>query len=136
MDEITVGQSYFFFEATELLRLLRNAEDSGRQFLFVIDEIFRGTNAIERVAAGTAVLRHLTSHAVVIASTHDHALADLLPDEFDFHHLSEVVTESGARFDYVLRKGPCTTRNAIKLLVLAGYPAAVTDFAERLAAEK
>jgi DNA mismatch repair ATPase MutS len=44
-----------------------------------------------------------------------------------------VITDKGAQFDYLLRKGPCTTRNAIKLLILAGYPKKVTDQAESLA---
>src|ERR1035438_10395014 len=37
------------------------------------------------------------------------------------------------RFDYQLRKGPCTSRNAIKLLALAGYPKDVIEAAEKLA---
>lgn len=133
VDAVTAGQSYFFFEATELLRLLKDAERTECEFWFVIDEIFRGTNTVERVAAGTAVLRHLTGGSFVIASTHDHELADLLRGEFDFYHFSEVVGQGEARFDYTLRNGPCKSRNAIKLLALAGYPTTVTEFAEKLA---
>ena len=132
-DLITSGQSYFYFEASELLRMLKEAEKSGREYWFVLDEIFRGTNTLERVSAGSAVLGHLTSRGVVIASTHDHELADHLRNEFELYHFSEVINGSEARFDYLLRKGPCTTRNAIKLLVLAGFPKDVTDLAEKLA---
>ncbi len=132
-DIIGSGQSYFYFEATELLRMLQDAERSGREYWFVLDEIFRGTNALERVAAGSAVLNHLHGHGIVIASTHDHELTRLLRNDFDLYHFSEVITDMGAKFDYLLRKGPCTTRNAIKLLVLAGYPKNVTDQAESLA---
>src|SRR5882724_7074922 len=69
-DTLALGQSYFFFEAEQLLRMLTDAERSDREHWFVIDEMFRGTNAIERVAAGSAVLSHLTSRGVVVASTH------------------------------------------------------------------
>jgi DNA mismatch repair ATPase MutS len=79
------------------------------------------------------VLSHLTGRGIVIASTHDHELSHLLRNEFDLYHFSEVINGKEARFDYLLRKGPCTTRNAIKLLVIAGFPKHVTDQAEKLA---
>jgi MutS domain V len=132
-DIIGSGQSYFYFEASELLRMLQDAERSGREYWFVLDEIFRGTNALERVAAGSAVLNHLNNHGLVIVSTHDHELTRLLRNDFDLYHFSEVISDKKAKFDYLLRKGPCTTRNAIKLLILAGYPKSVTDQAENLA---
>lgn len=135
-DTILTGQSYFFFEATELLRMLKEAEQPGRQFWFILDEIFRGTNTIERVAAGAAVLNHLSQRGFVVASTHDYELTNLLKKEFDSYHFSEVVDGNEARFDYRLRKGPCTTRNAIKLLALAGYPNSVIDLAESLQFER
>lgn len=131
-DTITTGQSYFYFEAAELLRMCREGEGSSREFWFILDEIFRGTNAVERVAAGAAVLTHLNQHGFVIASTHDHELTNLLRHDFAPYHFSEVIQGGEARFDYRLRKGACTTRNAIKLLALAGYPKSVTTMAEIL----
>ena len=113
--------------------MLADAARSDREHWFVIDEMFRGTNAIERVAAGSAVLSHLTSRGVVVASTHDLELASVLRNEFDSYHFSEGVTERESRFDYRLRNGPCNSRNAIKLLVLAGYPKHITDMADKLA---
>jgi hypothetical protein len=133
-DTITTGQSYFFFEAAELLRMSKEADRSDREFWFVLDEVFRGTNAIERVAAGGAVLNHLNRRGFVVASTHDHELTNLLRHEFESYHFSEVIDGDEARFDYRLRKGACLTRNAIKLLTLAGYPKSVTEMAESLTA--
>jgi hypothetical protein len=129
-DKTTSGQSYFFFEASELLRMMRNAEAAGGQYWFIIDEIFRGTNTVERVAAGTAVLDYLAARWLVVASTHDDELTRQLASGFDAYHFSEEVKSRGAEFDYLLKKGRCPTRNAIKLLVLAGYPKEVTDRAE------
>ena len=132
-DTVALGQSYFLGEAKELLEILREAERADRPFLLALDEIFRGTNSVERIAAGCAVLSHLAESMLVIASTHDLELCVLLELEFDSCHFTEAVTATGARFDYRLRKGPCTSRNAIQLLVLAGYPKPVTDRAEALA---
>ena len=135
-DTVALGQSYFLGEAKELLEILREAEAADRPFLLALDEIFRGTNSVERIAAGGAVLSHLAQRMLVIASTHDLELSALLETEFDSCHFTEAVTATGARFDYQLKKGPCTSRNAIQLLVLAGYPKAVTDRAEALAGER
>jgi hypothetical protein len=132
-DKATSGQSYFFHKASALLRMLKSADAEGGEYWFIIDEIFRGTNTIERIAAGSAVLGHLARRWMLIASTHDDELLNLLGDRFDSYHFSEVIADNAARFDYLLKKGPCPTRNAIKLLVLAGYPAEVTDLAQWLA---
>jgi DNA mismatch repair ATPase MutS len=129
-DTILSRQSYFFAEANDLLAMARERDGTGREFWFVLDEIFRGTNAVERIAAGAAVLTYLHSLGFVIASTHDREVYRLLGNEFESFHFAEVVDGDAARFDYRLKKGLCTTRNAIKLLTLAGFPKNVTDLAE------
>jgi hypothetical protein len=134
-DTPASGQSYFFFEAKQVLRMLVDAQSSDRESWFVIDEIFRGTNSVERVAAGSAVLSHLTSAGVVVASTHDQEIADQLGNEFDSYHFLEVVNGGEIGFDYRLRSGMCSSRNAIKLLIRAGYPKHITDLAVKLADE-
>lgn len=133
-DSITSGQSYFFFEAAEVLKMLREAGSAGRPHCFVLDEVFRGTNAVERVAAGAAVLSELHRCGFVVASTHDFELTNLLAAEFAPYHFSEVINGKEARFDYRLRTGPCTTRNALRLLEMAGYPERVLEQAQKLAA--
>jgi hypothetical protein len=132
-DTTLAGQSYFFYEATELLRMVEQTKRNGHEVWFVLDEVFRGTNTLERVAAAAAVLGHMTLHGVVIASTHDHELTTLLSSHFDSYHFSEVVEGQQARFDYRLRSGPCTSRNAIRLLTIAGFPQSVIDSATRVA---
>jgi hypothetical protein len=133
-DETTAGnRSYFYFDAAELLRMIRDAESSRRDSWFFVDELFRGTNTVERVAASSAVLKYMTSRWMVIASTHDQEVIREVGGDFDSYHFTELITEDGARFDYRLHPGPCTSRNAIKLLALAGYPKEVTDMAGTLA---
>jgi DNA mismatch repair ATPase MutS len=79
-------------------------------------------------------LGHLARHGIVVASTHDQELTTLLSAQFDAYHFSEIIDGRQMRFDYQLRRGPCTSRNAIKLLGMAGYPKDVIDTAEQLAA--
>lgn len=132
-DSVMAGQSYFFFEALLLLRLQGEGNDQDYVTWFVLDELFRGTNTVERVAASTAVLAHLARQGLVIATTHDTQLVSLLEPQFKSYHFSEILDERGARFDYKLRDGRCSTRNAIKLLALAGYPKEVIETAEQIA---
>jgi DNA mismatch repair ATPase MutS len=133
-DTLLAGQSYFYFEASELRRMLDDAQRNGQEVWFVLDEVFRGTNTIERVAAAAAVLGHLARQGMVLATTHDHELTTLLSAQFDAYHFSEMIDGCQTRFDYRLREGPCTSRNAIKLLAVAGYPKEVIQVAEQLAA--
>jgi hypothetical protein len=131
-DTIAAGQSYFFFEASELRRMLEEARHSCQEVWFVLDEVFRGTNTLERVAAAAAVLGHLAQQGMVLASTHDHELTSLLAAQFDSYHFVEIIEGHQTRFDYRLRSGPCTSRNALRLLALAGYPEQVVSAAQKL----
>ncbi|MCP4723915.1 MAG: hypothetical protein GY863_02705 [bacterium] len=120
-DDITEGKSYFFREIEGILEFINlSSERSG--YLFLIDEIFRGTNTVERISASTAVLKELSKHNIVMVTTHDLELQDLLDGLFTMHHFSEQVEGERYFFDYKIKRGPCSTRNAIKLLELKGYP--------------
>jgi hypothetical protein len=132
-DALLDGRSYFFAEIDQILGFVRLAE--GRDLrLFLIDEPFRGTNTNERIAISSAVLAHLAEHQVVLASTHDGELQELLGATFDMFHFSDQVVDGKYGFDYVIRRGPARSRNAIRLLELKGYPQSVTKEAEKIAA--
>ena len=91
--------------------------------LFLLDEIFKGTNTVERISAGKAVLSSLAKNGnVVFVSTHDIELADLLKDEYELYHFSEQVDERTVDFDYKLKEGKLKNRNAIRILQLNDYP--------------
>jgi DNA mismatch repair ATPase MutS len=105
--------------------------------LFVIDEIFRGTNTTERVAASKAVLdalNRIEGPHVVLVSTHDIDLVHLLQTPWDRYHFREYVQEGELHFDFHLRPGLSSTRNALRLLAACGYPDAVVTDAEATAA--
>ncbi len=126
-DDLLAGKSYYIVEVESLLALVRASEKSAPH-LFLLDELFRGTNAVERIAAGQAVLQELldsggrTKPHVVLAATHDGELVELLPESFDAYHFGDSVGPDGLIFNHQLQHGPATTRNAIALLRLNGAP--------------
>jgi hypothetical protein len=139
-DDLTAGKSYYIVEVEEVLARVK-ASTSQRPHLFLFDELFRGTNAVERIAAGEAVLRELVKgsatgkHHLVLAATHDAELVELLRGEFDAFHFTDTIGPDGLTFDHRLAPGPATTRNAISLLELHGAPRSVVASALARAAE-
>lgn len=122
-DDVTEGASYYLQEVMAVKQQL-DAAQGDTPCLFILDELFKGTNTTERIAAGKAVLKYLNSgpHIVLIA-THDIELATLLRnDNYELYHFREEVTENRLVFDYQLHAGPLTTRNAIRILELYDYP--------------
>ena len=104
------------------------------QNLFLLDEIFKGTNTVERISAGKAVLSALTKeNNLVFVSTHDIELADLLKDEYELYHFSEKVNHKTVDFDYKLKDGKLKNRNAIRILQINDYPESIIAEAIALA---
>lgn len=121
-DSVIEGKSYYLAEV-ESVRALVRAKGDGQQHLFLLDEIFRGTNTTERVAAASAVLSYLDRGAdLVLVATHDIEVMALLNGEYAVYHFREQVDGEGLSFDYRLRGGPSSTRNAIALLRIMEYP--------------
>jgi hypothetical protein len=129
-DRLEDGQSYYFAELERLLGFLQAEE---RLHLFLIDEIFRGTNTVERLAAATAVLHRLGRGHLFLVTSHDLELEALLADTCDLFHFSEEIREGHCGFSYRIQTGPARSRNAIRLLELSGYPAEVVQEARLLA---
>ena len=133
-DNLEKSQSYYFAELHRMLAFVRDA-DAGQACLFLVDEIFRGTNTVERIAASTAVLRYLGGKSMVLATTHDHELGELLADRFDSYHFSEYVADETCSFDFKIRPGRTWSRNAIRLLEINGFPSDIIEDAHRLAGQ-
>jgi len=131
-ESLEEGKSYFFVEIESLREFLRLSEKK-RRYLFLIDEIFRGTNTIERLASSTAVLRYMEADNTVLVTTHDIELQNLLDGTFTMCHFSEQVENGNFFFDYKIRNGPCSSGNAIKLLEIMHYPTSVTTEAGAIA---
>jgi DNA mismatch repair ATPase MutS len=131
-DNLFDGKSYYFEEVNVMASLLEQVE-SPFQNLFVLDEVFKGTNTIERIAAGKAILSYLNRKSnIVIVSTHDIELADMLDHEYDLYHFTETVENNGLHFDHRIKPGQLKTRNAIKILELSNYPKEIINEARQI----
>ena len=121
-DDIDSGESYFIVEIRSLKRILDAAQTEGVPVLGIVDEVLRGTNTIERISASSQILRRLSdTNAIVFAATHDIELSYILEKFYKNYHFTEQITDGDVRFDYVLREGRATSRNAIALLEVSGY---------------
>ncbi len=121
-DSLLDGKSYYFEEVLVMHNLI-NEVNSSHQNLFILDEVFKGTNTVERVAAAKAILSYLTkNNNLVIVATHDIELSELLKESYDLYHFTEDIQNAELVFDHLLKKGALKTRNAIKILELAKYP--------------
>ena len=130
-DELEEGKSYYLVEAERLLRIVK-AMEGDIPALCIIDELFLGTNSAERFSASMAILNYLCQKkGVVILSSHDTELAQLLDGKYENYHFSDQFDESGLRFDYALKRGVSRSRNAIKLLEYLKYPKEIVDRAYR-----
>ncbi len=132
-ERVTDGQSYYSRQIEEIREFIECAP--GR-FLFLIDEIFRGTNTVERIAIAAATIRHLSADNMVLVTTHDIELEELLKNCVRMFHFSEQIEGSRYFFDYVLRPGACRSGNAIRLIELQNYPAEVVAETRLLAGSR
>ena len=129
-DSLASGVSLFMAELLrirEVVALARQSASGGARTLYLLDEILRGTNSAERREAVRRVLGHLLAAGAIGAiSTHDLELvaAPELAGACQAKHFRETLRPSGERplmtFDYLLRPGLASTRNALALLDLVG----------------
>ena len=133
-DDLSSSNSYYIVEIKSLKRMLDAASKEGHPVLMFVDEVLRGTNTVERIAASSEILKSIrTDKALVFAATHDVELTSLLRGKYDNYHFQEEVTDDEVVFDFKLYTGPATTRNAIKLLKTIGYDSTIINAAERSA---
>lgn len=131
-DDLLSSRSYYFEEVTTIKEMIGEC-NYGVNNLFLLDEIFKGTNTNERIAAGKAVLSHLNHNNFVFVSTHDLELTALLKSEYEMYHFTEVINEGTINFDYTLKKGKLQFTNALKILRINGYPEHIVDEADSIA---
>lgn len=129
-DDLMQGKSYYMEEVLTIQQLVTESERE-TCCLFLLDEIYRGTNTTERIAAAYAVLQYLNKKNTVIAATHDSELTTLLTSGFDMYHFSETITNDGLAFDYTLKPGKLKHGNAIRILEHYGYPREIIQQALR-----
>ncbi|MDO5381858.1 MAG: hypothetical protein Q4F06_03935 [Eubacteriales bacterium] len=133
-DDLGSSSSYYIVEIKSLKRILDAISSDGMPVLCFVDEVLRGTNTVERIAASSEILKSIDNKkAVCFAATHDVELTTLLMPGYENYHFQEEVTEDEVLFNFILYKGPATTRNAIKLLKTVGYDYSIIAAAQRQA---
>lgn len=134
-DDLMNDRSYYFEEVMTIKEMIDKSK-GGNLNLFLLDEIFKGTNTVERISAGKAVLSSLNEeNNIVFVSTHDIELADLLKNEYDLYHFSEIVDHKTVDFDYKLKEGKLKNRNAIRILQINDYPESIIKEAIQISEE-
>jgi hypothetical protein len=125
-DSLEAGLSFFYAEVKRLKSILDATRDhNAPPVLFLIDEIFKGTNNRERLLGSQAYIKHLaTGNGFGLVSTHDLELTDLEKEipSLTNAHFQETVAAGALKFDYRLRPGPCPTTNALRIMELEGLP--------------
>ncbi len=133
-DNVLAGESYYIAEIRSLKRIMDNAGGNMPAVCF-IDEILRGTNTVERIAASSQILKYLTlDNCICIAATHDIELTYILENYFKNYHFQENIADDEISFNYKIYRGRSTTQNAIKLLRILGYGDNIVNEAEGKAA--
>jgi len=126
MDDASSGISTFYAEILRIKQMSEYIKEKPEiPAICFIDEIFKGTNSADRIVGAKEALRKLTSEKgnMVLVSTHDFELCELTKKDgeaADNYHFEEFYEDDELKFDYKMRNGRCTTRNAMALLKLAG----------------
>ncbi len=131
-DNLFQGKSYYFEEVSVMATLIAEVE-TPHQNLFILDEVFKGTNTIERIAASKAILSYLNrKNNIVVVATHDIELSEMLKSEYELYHFTEIIENDTLNFDHKIKAGQLKTRNAIKLLELSNYPLEIVNEAKQI----
>lgn len=132
-DDLMSNESYFIVEIKSLKRIMDAINDETPVLCFV-DEVLRGTNTVERIAASSYILNTLRQkNALCFAATHDIELTNILEEYYSNYHFTEEVKDDDVLFSYKLLKGRATSRNAIKLLNVIGFDKEIVKNAEKMA---
>lgn len=125
-DNLDEGISTFKAELNQIASIIKanKEKETGDKILFLIDEIFRGTNSVDRTEGALVVLKNLSEKNVCgLMTTHDYAMCDKAQESMnniDYYHFAEKYVDDGIKFDYKLQKGVSYISNAKYLMKLVG----------------
>src|SRR5262245_1801693 len=130
-DSLEAGLSFFYAEVKRLKSILDATHNhAAPPVLFLIDEIFKGTNNRERLIGSRAYIESIVQgNGYGLVTTHDLELTDLEKSISGLTntHFEETVAAGALEFDYKLRPGPCPTTNALRIMELEGLPISSTS---------
>ena len=122
-DSLQEGRSRFYAEITRI-REIADLAGGPVPLLFLLDELFHGTNSHDRLVGASGVLMNLLDRgAIGLITTHDLALtavAERLAPRAVNVHFEDWFEGQQMQFDYVMKPGPVTRSNAIALMRAVG----------------
>ncbi|MBP2629599.1 MAG: mismatch repair protein MutS domain protein [Firmicutes bacterium] len=122
-DDLGNGISTFYAELLRIKMMIDHLNKK-RKMIFLIDEIFRGTNSSDRITGAISVLKNLNKPWVIgLISTHDFDLCNLADDphlKATNYHFTESYANDEILFDYKMRPGRCNSTNAKYLMKMVG----------------
>jgi hypothetical protein len=122
-DSLQEGRSRFYAEISRI-RQLADVAAGPVPLLFLLDELFHGTNSHDRLVGASGVLRSLLDRgAIGLITTHDLALTAVareLAPRADNVHFEDRFEGAEIQFDYRMKPGPVTRSNAIALMRAVG----------------
>ena len=131
-DSLSLKESYYMAEIKAIKRIL---DTGSREDMIVcmVDEVLRGTNTVERIAASTQILKVMTGKKIMcFAATHDVELTKTLEKEYDNYHFEESIVKGDVQFSYKLKQGRAHSSNAIDLLANLGYDGKIIENARNM----
>ena len=127
-DSLQPGRSRFYAEVLRLGQIVKMARAGPT--LFLLDELFHGTNSHDRAEGARGLLGSLVSlGAVGLVTTHDLALAEIanrMTPAARNVHFDDSLVDGEMRFDYTLKPGPVTRSNALAIMRALGLDVPTT----------
>ncbi len=119
-DDLKNNKSKYYMEAERLL-LIQNLLKENK-LLCLIDEILTGTNTVDRIEASIGILKNFirNKNSIILAATHDKEIAENLFPEYLNYYFDGNIKEKEIMYDYKLKKGIVSSRNALMLLEQLG----------------
>ena len=122
-DNLKEGISSFYAEILKIRKIVETSKE-GKPILFLLDEIFKGTNSKDRHTGAKVLIKQLSKKGNIgFVSTHDIELGEMEKESdsrVKNYHFSEYYVDNKICFDYKLKTGVSNTRNAVYLMKLAG----------------
>lgn len=107
-DNIFKGESYFYSEVQRIKNTILQI-NNGKNWLVLIDEMFKGTNVEDARNCSLAVIRGLlqSTNCLFILSTHLYEIAEDLQSEqrIQFKYFESTVIDDDLHFTYQLKDG-------------------------------
>ncbi|KAB2953409.1 DNA mismatch repair protein MutS [Heliorestis acidaminivorans] len=122
-DDLENHTSTFYAELKRIKAIV-DASKADKPLVYMIDEIFRGTNSKDRIAGAKMVISRLCKgNTIGLVTTHDLELSALEEEKKGLiknYHFTDRIIDEKIHFDYRLRSGVSTTTNAIALMKMVG----------------